>query len=84
MYSTAPSEIAGLVVLGAIFFAGVTVLALCLPGRGKHMKTNGSHEAPVNDDRTNSLESTPRLPTLSERWTVRRKAEVVEAVRGAG
>ena len=46
------------------------------------MKTNGSREAPVNDDRTNSLEPTPRLPTTSERWTVRRKAEVVEAVRG--
>jgi hypothetical protein len=81
MYSMAPSEIAGLLVLGAIFFASVTVLALCLPGRGKHMKTNGSREAPVNDDRTNSLEPMSRLPTLSERWTVRRKAEVVEAVR---
>ena len=28
------------------------------------------------------LEPTPRLPTPSERWTVRRKAEVIAAVRG--
>jgi hypothetical protein len=35
MYSMAPSEIAGLLVFGAIGFAIITVLALCLPGRGK-------------------------------------------------
>src|SRR5438477_12243322 len=35
MYSMAPSELAGLLVLGAIGFAIITVLALCLPGRGK-------------------------------------------------
>ena len=46
------------------------------------MKTSGSREASVNDDRTNSLEPTPSLPTPSDRWTVRRKAEVIAAVRG--
>jgi len=35
MYSMAPSEIAGLLVFGAIGFVIITVLALCLPGRGK-------------------------------------------------
>ena len=35
MYSMAPSEIAGLLVLGVIGFAIITVLALCLPGRAK-------------------------------------------------
>ena len=46
------------------------------------MKTNISREMPADDDWTNSLEPTPRLPTPSERWTVRRKAEVIAAVRG--
>ena len=46
------------------------------------MKTNISRETPADDDWTNSLEPTPRLPTPSERWTVRRKAEVIAAVRG--
>ena len=35
MHSLAPSEIAGLFVLGAIHFTIITVLALCLPSRGK-------------------------------------------------
>ena len=46
------------------------------------MRTNGSSKPPANDDQTHSLESIPNLPVPSERWTVRRKAEVIEAVRG--
>ena len=46
------------------------------------MKTSGWREAPVNDHRMHSLDPTPNLPTRSQRWTVRRKAAVVEAVRG--
>ncbi len=36
----------------------------------------------AGDDRTNSVPRVPELPTLAERWTTRRKAAVVEAVRG--
>jgi hypothetical protein len=46
------------------------------------MKPSGSRDAPADDDRTNTLEPPPRLPIPSERWTVRRKAEVIAAVRG--
>jgi hypothetical protein len=35
----------------------------------------------ADDDRTHSLPRVPELPTLTERWTTRRKAAVIEAVR---
>ena len=37
------------------------------------------HEA---DDRRNVICSMPELPSFGTRWTVRRKAAVIEAVRG--
>jgi hypothetical protein len=36
----------------------------------------------AEDDRTKCLPRVPELPTLTERWTTRRKAAVIEAVRG--
>jgi hypothetical protein len=37
---------------------------------------------PANDGRADLFGRIPELPALSKRWTVRRKAAVVEAVRG--
>jgi len=37
---------------------------------------------PTNDGRADLFGQIPELPALSKRWTVRRKAAVVEAVRG--
>ena len=39
-------------------------------------------EAPANDDWTDVLAQVPELPRPRQRWTVRRKAAVIEAVRG--
>jgi hypothetical protein len=80
MYSMAPSEIAGLLVLGAIGFAIITVLALCLPGRGKHMQPENLG-SPA-EDWAHAFGPLRQLPSPGQRWTVRRKAALVEAVRG--
>jgi hypothetical protein len=37
---------------------------------------------PTNDGRADLFGRIPELPALSKRWTLRRKAAVVEAVRG--
>ena len=37
---------------------------------------------PTNEGRADVFGRIPELPALSKRWTVRRKAAVVEAVRG--
>ena len=39
-------------------------------------------EAPENDDWSDGWGHIPELPSPHQRWTVRRKAAVVEAVRG--
>jgi hypothetical protein len=39
-------------------------------------------EAAANDDWTDFLAQVPELPKPRQRWTVRRKAAVIEAVRG--
>src|SRR5437764_14818445 len=49
---------------------------------GKHLHTNGSGEPPANDDWVEVWSQMPKLPARHQRWTVRRKAAVVEAVRG--
>ena len=36
----------------------------------------------TNDGRADVFSRIPELPSLSKRWTVRRKAAVIEAVRG--
>ena len=46
------------------------------------MHTNGSGEPPANDDWVEVWSQMPKLPAPHQRWTVRRKAAVVEAVRG--
>jgi hypothetical protein len=38
--------------------------------------------SPTNDDWADAFGRIPRLPTQSERWTVKRKAALIEAVRG--
>jgi hypothetical protein len=38
--------------------------------------------APTNDDGTDVLGQAPELPAPGQRWTARRKATVVAAVRG--
>ena len=37
---------------------------------------------PANDDQVDVFGPMPELPVPSKRWTVRRKAAVIEAVRG--
>ena len=37
---------------------------------------------PANDDQADVFGPMPELPAASERWTVRRKVAVIEAVRG--
>jgi hypothetical protein len=39
-------------------------------------------DALANDDPMGALDSVPELPAPCQRWTVRRKAAVIEAVRG--
>ena len=39
-------------------------------------------DTPANDDWTDVLAQVPELPRPHQRWTVRRKAVVIEAVRG--
>jgi hypothetical protein len=46
-----------------------------------HMQPENPSDAASNDDRMDVL-GVPELPTPRQRWTVRRKAVVVEAVRG--
>ena len=40
-------------------------------------------EAAANEDWTDVLAQVPELPRPHQRWTVRRKAAVIEAVRGS-
>ena len=42
------------------------------------MQTGNLSDAPAND----TMGQVPELPRSGERWTVRRKAAVIEAVRG--
>ena len=49
------------------------VINFSLPSNG------GSTDGPSLDDLLGEM---PRLPSLRQRWTVRRKAAVIEAVRG--
>ena len=42
----------------------------------------GRDFAPTDDDQANLFGPVPELPIPSRRWTVRRKAVVIEAVRG--
>src|SRR5437879_8479045 len=37
---------------------------------------------PANDDQVDAFGPMPELPAPSKRWTVRRKAAVIEAMRG--
>ena len=46
------------------------------------MHINGSGEPPANDDWADVWGQIPELPAPHQRWTVRRKAAVIEAVRG--
>src|ERR1700741_5328543 len=43
------------------------------------LRNVGSADEPNNADAVHSM---PELPSLGQRWTVRRKAAVIEAVRG--
>ena len=47
------------------------------------MQTDTERANPASDDWPDVLGPLPELPSPSERWTVRRKAAVIEAVRGA-
>jgi Protein of unknown function (DUF1153) len=46
------------------------------------MHSDTQHEYPAGDDWPDILGPLPELPSSGERWTVRRKAAVIEAVRG--
>ena len=85
-----PDEIALLLTLVAAvsFLAAVTALALLVVVIGEPMQTAtllrllenaGSADDP---DQADAFGRMPELPSLSKRWTVRRKAAVIEAVRG--
>jgi hypothetical protein len=45
------------------------------------MQPENPSDIPSNDDRLDVL-GVPELPSSRQRWTVRRKAAVIEAVRG--
>ena len=49
---------------------------------GDSFNLPATDEGPDSGDWTNVLGKMPELPSLSKRWTVRRKAAVIEAVRG--
>ena len=85
-----PDEIALLLTLVAAvgFLAAVTALALLVVVIGEPMQTAtllrllenaGSADDP---DQADGFGRMPELPSLSKRWTVRRKAAVIGAVRG--
>src|SRR5437764_11060737 len=46
------------------------------------MRSRNMGEQPVNDEPTDVWPQMPTLPSPYQRWTVRRKAAVVEGVRG--
>ena len=46
------------------------------------MRSRSMGEQPVNDKPTDVWPQMPALPSAYQRWTVRRKAAVVEGVRG--
>ena len=46
------------------------------------MQPESPNEPLASDEWTNILGPIPALPSLGQRWTVRRKAAVIEAVRG--
>ncbi len=46
------------------------------------MQTTALPRLPASDDWTDVIDRMPELPSLRQRWTVRRKAAVIEAVRG--
>jgi hypothetical protein len=76
-----PDEIAWLVALqfAIAFLAAVIATSFWL--QGKHMEAENLSNAPVSDDGMDALDSVPKLPSPRQRWTVRRKAAVIEAVR---
>ena len=46
------------------------------------MRSHTQTDAPAKDDWIDVLDLVPELPSPRQRWTVRRKAAVIEAVRG--
>jgi Protein of unknown function (DUF1153) len=77
-----PDEIALLLTLQfAIAFLGFVIAAgFRLQLSEKHMQISSDPDA--NDDWPDLYSPMPELPSLRQRWTVRRKAAVVEGVRG--
>ena len=77
-----PDEIALLLTLQfAIAFLGFVIAAgFRLQLSEKHMQISSDPDA--NDDWLDLYNQVPELPTPQQRWTVRRKAAVIGAVRG--
>jgi len=77
-----PDEIASLLTLQfAIAFLGLVIAAsFRLQLSENHMQISSDPDA--NDDWLDLYNQVPELPTPQQRWTVRRKAAVVEGVRG--
>ena len=46
------------------------------------MRSRNMGEQPINDEPTDVWSQMPALPSPYQRWTVRRKAAVIEGVRG--
>ena len=75
MHNTTPDAIA--LIAAAMFLAGFIVIAICCCGDRGNMQVNEIDARDAAD-----VLQVPDLPRAGQRWTVRRKAAVVEAVRG--
>jgi hypothetical protein len=80
MHGTRPDEIALLIPVA--FFALISPCAYGCEVNEEHMHSDTQHDHRASDDWPDVLGPFPELPSPNERWTVRRKAAVIEAVRG--
>jgi hypothetical protein len=80
MHGMTPDAITSLIAVA--FFVSSSPCAYGCDGRGPRMQPDTRNDDPASDDWRDVLGPLPELPSPSERWTARRKAAVIEAVRG--
>jgi hypothetical protein len=82
MPGVTPDEIALLLTLriAIAFLALVIIAGIWLQGSGKHMHISG--DVAPNGRWSDFLQEVPDLPSPRQRWTGRRRATVIDAVRG--
>jgi hypothetical protein len=79
MHGMTPDEITALVARSSL---SSSPCAYGCDVREPHMQPETRNDDPASDDWRDVLGPLPELPSSGERWTARRKAAVVEAVRG--